>query len=68
MNEDKPLDRKQFESGIRKLTKNERVVSALLKGFDTQNFIKRPELGLFPADGKEYDTLLDWVVKSGWLK
>jgi hypothetical protein len=33
------MDRKQFEAGIRKLTKNERVVSALLKGFDTKNFI-----------------------------
>ncbi len=68
MDENKSIDRKQFESGIRKLTKNERVIAALLKGFDTHNFTKRPELGMFATDGKEFDTIMDWAMKSGWLK
>ena len=62
------MDRKRFESGIRKLTRNERVVAALLKGFESKNFTRRPELGLFPTDGNEYQTVLDWALKSGWLK
>ncbi len=68
MDENKTIDRKQFESGIRKLTKNERVINALLKGFDTKNFTKRPELGMFSTDGKEFDAIVDWAFKSGWLK
>jgi hypothetical protein len=68
MDENKTIDRKQFETGIRKLTKNDRVIAALLKGYETKNFTKRPELGLFSTDKKEFDTIVDWAMKSGWLK
>lgn len=68
MAELKTIDRKAFESGIRKLTTNERVIAALLKCFDTKDFTQRPELGLFPTDGKAFDTIVDWAFKSRWLQ
>jgi hypothetical protein len=68
MEEKKPIGRKDFEKGIRKLTRNERVIAALLKGFDTKNFTKRRELGMFQTDHEKYDVIVDWAFKSGWIQ
>lgn len=68
MTEENKMTKEQFESAIHRLTQNERVIAALLKCFETGDFTKRPELGLFITDKKEFDTIMDWVMKSGWLK
>lgn len=66
--EHRSMTRQQFEIKIRKLTGNRRVIGALLKCFDIKNFTKHGKLGLFPDDHRQFDTVVDWITKEGWLK
>ena len=62
------VTKEKFESAVRKLTRNPRVIAALLKCFEAKDLMKRGEFNLSTRERNEFNTVADWVIKEGWLK